>query len=46
MWHWLKNYSLPGALKEQGVLGMNARNYKIISKTYKILVIALNEIIN
>ncbi len=31
MWEWLKNYSSPKALKEQGILGMNARNYKIIS---------------
>ncbi len=31
MFGWLKNYSLPSALKANGVLGMNARNYKIIA---------------
>lgn len=32
MFAWLKNFSRPSALKANGVLGMNARNYKIISK--------------
>ena len=32
MWKWLEKYSSPHALKEQGVLGMNARNYKIIAQ--------------
>lgn len=31
MFGWLKRYSLPSALKANGVLGMNARNYKIIA---------------
>lgn len=32
MWGWFKSFSLPEKLKAEGVLGMNARNYKIISK--------------
>lgn len=32
MFGWLKKYSRPSALKANGVLGMNARNYNIISR--------------
>lgn len=32
MFGWLKKYSPPSALKANGVLGMNARNYNIISR--------------
>lgn len=32
MFAWLKNFSRPSALKANGVLGMNARNYKIIAR--------------
>lgn len=32
MFEWLKGFSRPSELKANGVLGMNARNYKIISK--------------
>ena len=32
MMQWLKKFCLPSELKASGVLGMNARNYKIIAK--------------
>ena len=32
MLQWFKNFCLPSELKASGVLGMNARNYKIIAK--------------
>ena len=32
MWHWFEKFCSPRELKAQGVLGMNARNYKIIAK--------------
>lgn len=32
MFAWLKKFSRPSALKANGVLGMNARNYKIIAR--------------
>ena len=32
MFEWLKGFCRPSELKSNGVLGMNARNYKIISK--------------
>lgn len=32
MFGWLKKYSPPSSLKANGVLGMNARNYNIISR--------------
>lgn len=32
MWNWFEKFCSPQALKAQGVLGMNARNYKIIAK--------------
>ena len=32
MLNWLKKFSKPSALRQAGVLGMNARNFDIISK--------------
>lgn len=32
MWNPFKNYTCPQALKKAGILGMNARNFKIISR--------------
>ncbi len=32
---WLKSFTCPSKLQEKGILGMNARNYKVISKCNK-----------